>query len=324
MFRVFYFSREFANSLSRSVLTEVACVSRVVTGMVVVCGGLWPTLTFCGAVISRVNLRPFRRCSRESERLSFCSCRRLSGWRTCSEAITLWLRARATPSTWCSRDLSAVSHLCVALGERAPLFLRACRGRTQGVVIGVRFGEDCLSTGPGKHGPASDCHQEGGAGCGVNGKLCDGGFKRRRLGDTWEGLPPPPTAMFQPCPKLNTAGLLSPSDPQRSSRAGRSFLTIRHNASVYHTEEWKPRGCTMYLPLSQDVMINTRNVDQLSFENDQFFLADGKGNYIGAKSGNAIHFWRYDTSTKRLFISQSILFLREQDHREALEQLEWL
>ncbi|XP_002434326.4 uncharacterized protein LOC8052984 isoform X3 [Ixodes scapularis] len=188
----------------------------------------------------------------------------------------------------------------------------------------------------GKHGPASDCHQEGGAGCGVNGKLCDGGFKRRRLGDTWEGLPPPPTAMFQPCPKLNTAGLLSPSDPQRSSRAangplsprlltsGRSFLTIRHNASVYHTEEWKPRGCTMYLPLSQDVMINTRNVDQLSFENDQFFLADGKGNYIGAKSGNAIHFWRYDTSTKRLFISQSILFLREQDHREALEQLEWL
>lgn len=80
----------------------------------------------------------------------------------------------------------------------------------------------------------------------------------------------------------------------------------------------------MYLPLAQDIMINTRNVDQLSFENDQFFLADDKGNYIGAKTGNAIHLWRYDTSTKRLFISQSVLFLREQDHREVLDQLEWL
>lgn len=29
-------------------------------------------------------------------------------------------------------------------------------------------------------------------------------------------------------------------------------------------------------------------------------------------AGNAIHLWRYDTSTKRLFISQSVLFLREQ------------
>ncbi|KAH9367025.1 hypothetical protein HPB48_021384 [Haemaphysalis longicornis] len=68
----------------------------------------------------------------------------------------------------------------------------------------------------------------------------------------------------------------------------------------------------MYLPLTQDVMINTRCIDQLSFETDQFFLADGKGNYIGAKSGHAIHMWRYDPASKRLFISQSVLFLREQ------------
>ncbi|KAH9382928.1 hypothetical protein HPB48_023560 [Haemaphysalis longicornis] len=99
---------------------------------------------------------------------------------------------------------------------------------------------------------------------------------------------------------------------------GRSFLTIRHNASVFHTEEWKPRGCTMYLPLTQDVMINTRCIDQLSFETDQFFLADGKGNYIGAKSGHAIHMWRYDPASKRLFISQSVLFLREQPNKKPV------
>lgn len=171
---------------------------------------------------------------------------------------------------------------------------------------------ECFNDEPiyrGKHA-ATECVVDNVPSCALNGKLYDVGLKRRRLGETWED-PNLPT-MFQTCPKLGTAGLLSPSDPQRTARTGRSFLTIRHNSSIFHTEEWKPRGCTMYLPLAQDIMINTRNVDQLSFENDQFFLADDKGNYIGAKTGNAIHLWRYDTSTKRLFISQSVLFLREQ------------
>nr|XP_054920215.1 uncharacterized protein LOC126517480 isoform X4 [Dermacentor andersoni] len=36
----------------------------------------------------------------------------------------------------------------------------------------------------------------------------------------------------------------------------------------------------------------------------------------GARIGHAIHLWRYDHSTKRLFISQSVLFLREQEDVE--------
>lgn len=217
------------------------------------------------------------------------------------------------------------------------------------------LGEDTIIRG--KHAaPASD-YQLGGAddaiGCGGasnggGGKLCEaaGLNKRRRLGEESGSLaddfgppPPPPLGpphgMYQHCPGSRmgpavaapggTTCMLSPaSEGPRCARFGRSFLTIRHNASVFHTEEWKPRGCTMYLPLTQDVMINTRCIDQLSFETDQFFLADGKGNYIGAKSGHAIHMWRYDPASKRLFISQSVLFLREQDHREVLDQLEYL
>nr|XP_054920214.1 uncharacterized protein LOC126517480 isoform X3 [Dermacentor andersoni] len=153
----------------------------------------------------------------------------------------------------------------------------------------------------------------------ANGKLCGVAalnHKRRRLGGDQQESLADELGMYSgrlPVPPVCTPAA---DHHQRGARIGRSFLTIRHNASVFHTEDWKPRGCTMYLPLAQDVMINMRCIDQVSFESDQFFLADGKGNYIGAKSGHAIHLWRYDHSTKRLFISQSVLFLREQEDVE--------
>ncbi|UYV64745.1 hypothetical protein LAZ67_3001842 [Cordylochernes scorpioides] len=110
---------------------------------------------------------------------------------------------------------------------------------------------------------------------------------------------------------------------------GRTFLSIQHNSHTYHTEEWKPRGCTMYLPLREDILINTRNIEQISFEVDQFFLADDKGNYVGAKPvhdshGNALHLWRFDPSCRKLYISRSVLFLREMDYRVLQNQLEQL
>ncbi|KAG8189023.1 hypothetical protein JTE90_025466 [Oedothorax gibbosus] len=101
----------------------------------------------------------------------------------------------------------------------------------------------------------------------------------------------------------------------------KTFLSVRHNSYVYHTEEWKPKGCTMYLPLCEDIMINTHNIEQMSFETDQFFLADEKGNYVGAKPGNAVHLWRFDSTMKKLYISRSILFLKEQDYHDVQFQL---
>ncbi|KAH6928640.1 hypothetical protein HPB50_018161 [Hyalomma asiaticum] len=111
---------------------------------------------------------------------------------------------------------------------------------------------------------------------------------------------------------------------QRCPRFGRGFLAIRHSASVFQTEEWKAGGNTLYRPLTNDMMINALSVDQLSFESGQFFLANAKGNYSGAKSGHAIHFWRYNNVSKRLFVSQSVLFLKEEDYMGVLEQLEYI
>ncbi|GIZ02725.1 uncharacterized protein CEXT_805832 [Caerostris extrusa] len=88
------------------------------------------------------------------------------------------------------------------------------------------------------------------------------------------------------------------SDSRSYSRA-KTFLTVRHNNYIYHTEEWKPKGCTMYLPLS-----------------------DEKGNYVGAKPGNAVHLWRFDPASRKLYISRSILFLKEQDYQDVQFQLD--
>ncbi|XP_023231833.1 uncharacterized protein LOC111631759 isoform X1 [Centruroides sculpturatus] len=138
-------------------------------------------------------------------------------------------------------------------------------------------------------------------------------LKRRRT-DEYEEMGMYPT---------NKLGNIIYSEP-RGYASMKTFLMIRHNPFVYHTEDWKPRGCTMYLPLTEDIMINSRNIEQISFETDQFFLADEKGNYMGAKPGNAIHLWRFDPSTRKLYISRSVLFLKEQDYREVQIQLEAL
>lgn len=106
------------------------------------------------------------------------------------------------------------------------------------------------------------------------------------------------------------------------SKSGRTFLTIRQSPYVYQTQEWKGNGDTLYQLVSSDIMINVHRIDQISFESGQFFLASLKGLCTGAKSGHAIHLWRYGAVQRKLYISQSILFLREQDYREALTQLQ--
>ncbi|GAB6031674.1 hypothetical protein CHUAL_009428 [Chamberlinius hualienensis] len=115
-----------------------------------------------------------------------------------------------------------------------------------------------------------------------------------------------------------------PEQRSYTQSISRTFLSIRHTPYIYHTEEFKSKGCTMYAPLNDDIMINASTIDQISFESDQFFLTDGRGNYVGAKQGNAIHLWRFDCSTRRLYISRSILFLREQEFIDIRNQMEYL
>ncbi|GFN94093.1 hypothetical protein PoB_002059900 [Plakobranchus ocellatus] len=62
---------------------------------------------------------------------------------------------------------------------------------------------------------------------------------------------------------------------------GQRFLTLlKGNCnSIFHTEEWIPSGSTLFFPLTEDIMFNTRNIEQFTSSHGQFFVADQNGQY---------------------------------------------
>lgn len=118
-------------------------------------------------------------------------------------------------------------------------------------------------------------------------------------------------------PRLSTPS--SASDLERCASLGHRYLTIRKGAYVYQTEDWQPMSLALYTPLDHDIMVNMRTIHQLSYESNYFFLGDSSGNYRSSKNGHAVNFWRPDLATRRLYIAQSILFLREQDFKHVIE-----
>ena len=57
---------------------------------------------------------------------------------------------------------------------------------------------------------------------------------------------------------------------------------------VFHTEEWRERQTPMYLPVTENLLINTANIEQLSFTAGSWFLADETGNYCGSQEGKGL------------------------------------
>ena len=63
--------------------------------------------------------------------------------------------------------------------------------------------------------------------------------------------------------------------PAGSSWPGcRRFLTIHASCSIFESEDCRPKGETLYTPLREDVIINTRNIEQFTFANGSFFIGD--------------------------------------------------
>ena len=54
----------------------------------------------------------------------------------------------------------------------------------------------------------------------------------------------------------------------------RRFLSIKANGLVYESEDCRPKGETLYTPLKDDVIVNTRNIEQFTFTNGSFFIGD--------------------------------------------------
>ena len=69
---------------------------------------------------------------------------------------------------------------------------------------------------------------------------------------------------------------------------GRRFLTLyKGNCnSVYHTEEWLPCGSTLFSPLTEDIMVNTQNIEQFSSTHGQFCVSDESGQYSTTLTGD--------------------------------------
>ena len=54
----------------------------------------------------------------------------------------------------------------------------------------------------------------------------------------------------------------------------RRFLAIKASGLVYESEDFRSKGETLYTPLKEDVIINTRNIEQFTFTNGSFFIGD--------------------------------------------------
>ena len=67
----------------------------------------------------------------------------------------------------------------------------------------------------------------------------------------------------------------------------RRFLAVPGGQGVFHTEEWRERQTPMYLPVTENLLINTANIEQLSFTAGSWFLADETGNYCGSQEGKS-------------------------------------
>eukprot|EP00118_Oscarella_pearsei_P026355 m.309807 g.309807 ORF g.309807 m.309807 type:complete len:168 (+) comp47935_c0_seq1:79-582(+) len=103
----------------------------------------------------------------------------------------------------------------------------------------------------------------------------------------------------------------------------KSFLLICSNSGTYQSEEYKPNGETLYVPISSgDVLINIRTVDQVTCERGRFFLGDDKCKYVGSAEGNVLHFWRYNAILGKLCITQSFLFTSSDEFTKATALLQ--
>ncbi|XP_013396037.1 uncharacterized protein LOC106163089 [Lingula anatina] len=129
--------------------------------------------------------------------------------------------------------------------------------------------------------------------------LYSGNMKRRRVSDD--------------CAMTTETGIV---------RRGSHFLTLHSSTAVYQTEEFKPKGSTLYIPLSEDVMINTSKIDEITFSTGNFFIGNEQGAFLRTEQGCAINMWKFDKVSRKLFVSRSFLFTSEQVYAEVIRSLQ--
>lgn len=105
-------------------------------------------------------------------------------------------------------------------------------------------------------------------------------------------------------------------------QSSRRFLPIKANGLVYESEDCRPKGETLFTPLKDDVIINTRNIEQFTFTNGSFFIGDESSRFNRTVQGVSLNMWRFDGQTKKLYISRSFVFTNLQEAQNIKRVLE--
>ncbi|CAG5117290.1 unnamed protein product [Candidula unifasciata] len=107
---------------------------------------------------------------------------------------------------------------------------------------------------------------------------------------------------------------------------GRRFLHLQcmDSETIFHTEDCNSSGSSMFSPLTEDLMINTRNIEQFSCSRGNFFVSGADGLYSKTISGEVLHLWRFCPQKRKLFISRSFLFKNAQDFHQVRQMLQRL
>lgn len=107
-----------------------------------------------------------------------------------------------------------------------------------------------------------------------------------------------------------------------ASPSRKKFLHIGANGLVYESEDFLPKGETLYKPLQEDVIVNTRNIEQFTFTNGSFFIGDESSRFNRTVQGISLNMWRFDNQAKKLYISRSFVFTRVQEVQNIKRFLE--
>ena len=65
----------------------------------------------------------------------------------------------------------------------------------------------------------------------------------------------------------------------------RRFLPIPVSHHVFHSEDWKPKGETMFIPTQTDALINLQNIEQITVTKGTFFLCDENSRFKRSAEG---------------------------------------
>eukprot|EP00057_Strongylocentrotus_purpuratus_P004365 XP_003728540.1 PREDICTED: uncharacterized protein LOC100889051 isoform X2 [Strongylocentrotus purpuratus] len=103
---------------------------------------------------------------------------------------------------------------------------------------------------------------------------------------------------------------------------GRNFIPIAASPTTFQTEDVKQKSETIYLPLTDDILVNMRSAEQISYGAGVYFVGDDKGSYARSSQGHVVNLWRYSEARQKLFISRSFLFTNVMDFVQLKEILE--